>query len=136
MPGILPCGMAMPIPTPVVPRRSRSLNTSKMRRSGWPVTAAALRASSCRACFLPVTLKFATTLAGVIVSAISIGKSRTSGPKQKESLSVPLRFHTILVRIDPADMAVLAPVDDIEPAIARIAEDQGRLVGEVEPHDR
>src|SRR5258708_150101 len=136
MPGILPCGMAMPIPTPVVPRRSRSLNTSKMRRSGWPVTAAALRASSCRACFLPVTLKFATTRSGGIISGIALGHPGASGQRPRERVSVPLRSLPFRVGIDPADMAVLARVEDMGPAIARIAEDQGRLVGEVEPHDR
>jgi hypothetical protein len=47
-PASLPCGMAMPLPTPVEPRRSRCRIVSNTSRSGRPVIAAAFSASSCR----------------------------------------------------------------------------------------
>ena len=48
-----PWGMAMPVPTPVVPRRSRSTRVSKMRRSDRRDQAVRARAaSSCSNCLL------------------------------------------------------------------------------------
>ncbi len=44
--GSLPWGMAIPLPTPVEPRRSRCRMTSKISRSGRPVIFAALAESS------------------------------------------------------------------------------------------
>ena len=54
--GILPCGMAMPLPTAVEPSFSRCIRMSKIARSFWPVSTAARAASSCSACFLLLTL--------------------------------------------------------------------------------
>lgn len=53
--GSLPCGMATPYPTAVVPSFSRCNSTSKTARSFCPVSSAALAASSCKACFLLLT---------------------------------------------------------------------------------
>src|SRR5206468_7873911 len=50
-----PCGMAIPLPTPVEPSFSRCIRISKILRSLWPDSSAALAASSCKACFLPLT---------------------------------------------------------------------------------
>src|SRR5262245_63651910 len=47
--------MAIPLPTPVEPSFSRCIRISKIVRSLWPDSSAALAASSCKACFLPLT---------------------------------------------------------------------------------
>src|ERR1700743_90413 len=68
-----PCGMAMPCPTPVVPRRSRSTRVSNTLRSGWRTSGAARAASSCSSCFLPCTFSVARTAVGWSRSEIFMG---------------------------------------------------------------
>ena len=42
----------------------------------------------------------------------------------------------MLRRIDPADVAVAAPIDDVDAAVDGVAEDHDRRIGEVHRHDR
>jgi hypothetical protein len=51
IPASLPCGMAMPLPTPVELSRPRIV--SKISRSGMPIIDAARSARSCSSCFYP-----------------------------------------------------------------------------------
>src|SRR5215470_7661096 len=132
-----PCGIAMPPPTPVVPRRSRSRITSKICRSDRCVTAAARLASSCSACFLLPTRSLARTESGPKRSPISISSrfsvlaGRRGSPGARSA-----RFSFACAGIDPADISVGTPVDHIEPAVSGIAKHQRRRVAEIEPHYR
>src|SRR5258705_8322279 len=118
--------MAMPLPTPVVPRRSRSSSTSKICRSDSPETSAARFESSCRACFLLVARNRGMTLAGVSNSSISIVSSASN---RAPGRMVPLR-------IDPADVSVWATIDHVEPAMGPVAKHDSAAIGEVEAHHR
>src|SRR5215213_4568877 len=140
-PASLPCGMAMPSPMPVEPRRSRRSSVSKTARSSRPVRRAACAASSCSACFLPGTRIAGTTASGVRNSSRGI---KDHSPPRRGALSVwcnaifrpgrpgsgaPLR------RVDPADRPVMAAIDDVHPAGAGVVEDDGGGAGEIELED-
>src|SRR5262245_43163219 len=116
--------MAMPLPTPVEPSRSRSSSTSKICRSCRPQSSAARLASSCSNCFLLPARSRATTAAGVISSSISM-----MTPAAPLCAAVPLG-------IDPADIAVVAAVDHVQTAMCAVDEHQRAAIGEVQATHR
>ena len=73
----------MPLPTPVEPSFSRCISVSKMVFSFWPEICAALAASSCNACFLPLTFS-----AGMIASSATTSVSGMELFQNAEALRV------------------------------------------------
>src|SRR4029079_3999073 len=86
-------------------------------------------ATSCRSCFLFWTLRLGRTDCGSMISArvmmalYFLLRAGWSGSRTE-------------MRIDPADIAVGPAVDDIETAVARIAEQQELAGRDVELHHR
>src|SRR5436190_16661990 len=130
-----------------------------IRRSAIPVANAARRATSCRACFLLPTRNWAITLRGVSSSAISITirfpTPQTSVDRLVHSMpSVLPRKMALLARaantsgpvcvaasrpqrrVDPADIAVAAAIDQVQLALRAVAEQQHRRIGQIHAHDR
>ena len=91
-PASLTCGTAMPRPRPVEPRRSRCSSVLKISRESSPVRSAAIVASSCRTCFLLVTLSGAMMPSGASRSQRSIVKS-CSNLLRSAGCRVPHRLH-------------------------------------------
>src|SRR5580700_1515759 len=131
-----------------------------MRRSAIPVAPAARRATSCSACFLLPTRSWAMTLRGVSSSEISITlrfpafqpfghavrAPRVVARTGQGSLSCalaantfgPMRVTAVGPKggVDPADIAVAPPVNEVQLTMRPVAEQQHRDIGQIHPHDR
>src|SRR5215472_6462714 len=123
--------MAMPLPTPVEPSFSRCCRISRIVRSLWPQSSAALAASSCRICFLLLTFSAGMMALGATRSVSSMdlfpkvlearqGRDRKGadhkyppGARQWASL-FDCRW------IDPADTTIRAAVNQIDAAMSSV----------------
>src|SRR5262249_17606706 len=117
MPANLPCGMAMPRRNPVEPSFSRRSKVSRTARGSSLVRRAAWPASSCSSCFLFAALRFGTTPSRRRISLSCIWSSCPS-------------------RIDPAYMAIMTAINQIESGAGAVSEQDEGQVGDFELHDR
>ena len=139
--GSLPCGIAMPLPTPVLPSFSRCISVSKISRSFCPVSLAARAESSWIACFLPFTLSAGIIAFGATRSVsgmqpvrgewrgLLMGRRRFIGAAHR--VNGPLRG-----RVDPSDIAVGPAINQVDPAVAGVPEHHDRRAGHVQFHHR
>src|SRR5690606_18115622 len=133
----LPCGMAMPWPTPVEPSRSRCRMTSKISLSDTPVSLAALAANSCNSCFLEFTLRAGITASCCSKSAKAILfiLCATRGWREcrcRRSPGDPLAFD--IGGVDPTDIAVVAAIDNVQVLLAGAPERKAGFIGHVQRH--
>src|SRR5689334_18138183 len=103
-----------------------------MRRSAMPVNNAPRRAISWKTAFLLLTRSCARTPRGARRSAMSIAIGGSSLLERPVALA--RTGCGVERRVDPADIAVAAPVDEVEPTMRAVAEQQHRRVGQVHPH--
>ena len=101
----LPCGMAMPSPTPVDPRRSRWRSESKISRADSPDTRAARSLISCNACFLPLTRRDGMIASGVRRSVRGISNSKVRTCRRGRTSWATLRAPTFAGLRPNADRA-------------------------------
>src|SRR6266700_3798057 len=100
-----------------------------------PVSDAARRAISCRAPFLLLTRSCAITPRGTSRSATSITPAPAT-PRSSSRVGPRAAAARLERRIDPPDIAVAAPVDQVELAVRTVAEQQHRHIGQIHPHHR
>src|SRR5918993_3139812 len=147
-PGSLPCGIAMPSPMPVEPRRSRCRSVSKIARSSRPVRRAACAASSCSAAFLLGGRRCGTTASGVRRSANAMamsldgrqaGAQGASGRRFRRNARLGPRWRSsggARRRVYPADGAVAPSVDHVHASRSGMVEHHDRRSGEIELEHR
>src|SRR6266851_9798431 len=98
-----------------------------------PVRLAARRAMSWSAPFLLLTRSWAITPRGTSRSATSITPAPAT-PRSSSSGGPRGGAARLERRIDPPDIAVAAPVHEVQPTMRAVAEQQHRRVGQVHPH--
>src|SRR5262245_11640709 len=109
--------MAMPWPKPVEPSFSRRSKVSRMPRGSSLVRRPAWVARSCSSCFLFAALRFGTTPSRRRISLSCMGSSCPS-------------------RIDPAYMAIVTAIHQIESGAGPVSEQDERQVGDLKLHHR
>src|SRR5258708_5285631 len=134
-PSILPCGIATPWPNPVEPNCSRSVRLARIAAESNPSRCPARLANCCSSeRLLPPgrlvliaskSRKSARCMVGLVTRR---GKSHLAAGLWK--------MVSTTVWLNPADVAVFAPVDHVELARAAVLEHEGGGVAKVHQHNR
>src|SRR6185437_5303358 len=107
------------------------------------VSLAARDDRSCRSCFLVLTLREGMTASGpmrssscmLVESIHELGVERDAWATGVLTPRPSVRFRSRR-RVDPADIAVLTPIHDVDLSAIRIAEEQELAIGQVHLHHR